>query len=218
LRAKSAVASLSFAASLALGVALRLGGFDGVEAQYVSSFQALVNGAHLMPFFQAVTYLGDAYVWLLLAVLLLLAERRRPGRPLKLMAFLVVTTLATVTVKYALMRVRPFEAYPSLVTAFGQEDMPSYPSGHVARAAGGFTVLADGSRLLEAAFSVLIVLLALSRVALGAHYFTDTLGASLLSYPLVPIAGRISDRLGAALSSSKVDVSGWIHRLRPGRS
>ena len=140
-----------------------------------------------MWFFQLYAHLGDSIVWVGLTLLLLAFYSKRPKKALKLALFIGVIALVVVMLRLAFPRQRPFDEFPLRVQTFAFEGIPSYPSGHVAPAAGGLYLIADHSRLLNVIFGAMVILLAISRVATGTHYFTDVIGSALFSYPIAAI-------------------------------
>jgi membrane-associated phospholipid phosphatase len=173
--------------SILLGVVVHFGYLDSIEIPLVASLQNAALNANLMWFFVAYAHLGDSIVWIGVALLMLAFYFRRERRALKFFSFITVVAVVTVIFRLVFPRPRPFQAFPSLVQSYAYEGLPSYPSGHVAPAAGGFYLLANHSRLLNAVFGAMVVLLAVSRVATGTHYFTDVIGAALFSYPIAAI-------------------------------
>jgi len=142
---------------------------------------------------QVVTYAGSALVLVVVALVsgVLLARRGRVHA-----AALVLTAAAgglvmTQTLKAVIRRARPEldEPYVQLATY-------AFPSGHALAATATYGALAivlytslrarRERRLVLAGFAALIVLVAASRVVLGAHYLLDVLagtvgGVALLS-------------------------------------
>jgi undecaprenyl-diphosphatase len=178
------------ALSVLLGVVIRFGNFDSYEIQYVLALQKAAIAANLMTFFQVYTHLGDSVVWIGVALLLFAYYYKRPRKALKFAAFIVVVAVVVIVMRIIFPRGRPFQpinGVPSQVQAFVYEALPSYPSGHVAPTAGGLYLLANHSRNLNLLFGVLVVLLGISRVATGTHFFTDIVGAALFSYPIAAI-------------------------------
>jgi undecaprenyl-diphosphatase len=175
------------ALSLLLGAVVHFGYLDSIEIQIMAPLQQAVLNANAMWFFQAYAHLGDSILWICVALLLLAFYFRRERKALKFTMFITVVAALTVILRLVFPRPRPFQAFPSLVQSFAYEGLPSYPSGHVAPAAGGFYLLANHSKLLNMVFGAMVVLLALSRVVTGTHYFTDVIGAALFSYPIAAI-------------------------------
>lgn len=183
-----------------LGIYLADGSFDSYEIVYVHDLQHWVITNHLTLLFEALTYAGDLYVWFIILGLFLIIERKNPRRAFKMVIFMAIISAVDFIVKLAFPRERPFVRFPSQVNAILPESMNSYPSGHVTRLAGESYFIRKG--LPSTLFlSLMIILLSLSRVAMGVHYFTDTLGGFLISYPLASLSDRagVYDRLLAAL-------------------
>jgi membrane-associated phospholipid phosphatase len=173
--------------SVLLGVAIRFANFDSFEIQYVAALQKAALQANIMWFFQLYGHLGDSIVWVGIALLLLAFDFRRPRKAIKFASFITVVAVVVIVMRLVFPRLRPPEGFPQLVGNYAPELIPSYPSGHIAPSAGGFYLLANHSRRLYAVFGALVVLLALSRVATGTHFFTDVIGSALFSYPIAAI-------------------------------
>jgi len=175
------------ALSVILGAVIRFWNFDSYEVPYVVALQRAAIAANLMGFFQLYAHIGDTIVWIALALLLFAFYWKRPRKPIKFFLFLCVVAVVTTTLRFLFPRPRPYAAFPSQVQDFIYEAIPSYPSGHMTPAAGGFYLLANHSRTLYVLYGALAVLLGLSRIAAGTHYFTDVIGAVLFSYPIAAI-------------------------------
>ncbi len=173
--------------SILLGIVVRSGVLDAVEVPYLAGLQQAALKANIMWFFLAFNHLGDSIVWIGFALLFLAFDFRRPRKALKFALFITVVAVVVIVFRLLFPRSRPYDKFPSQVQPLAFEGLPSYPSGHVAPAAGGFYLLANHSRSLNAVFGVLVFLLGLSRVVTGAHYFTDVIGSALLSYPIAAI-------------------------------
>jgi undecaprenyl-diphosphatase len=191
------------ALSVLLGAVLYFGNFNSYEVSYVVALQKAAIAANIMWFFQIYTHLGDSIVWIGIGLLLFAFYYKRPRKPLKFALFLTVVAVVVIVLRLIFPRQRPFQAFPSQVQDFSYEGIPSYPSGHIAPAAGGFYLLANHSKKLNVLFTALVVLLGVSRVATGTHYPTDIIGAALFSYPIAAIIddmklfNRFKDRLNA---------------------
>jgi undecaprenyl-diphosphatase len=177
--------------ALLLGTYLSLGYFDSYEIAYVHSFQQWVIVNHLTLFFEVLTYAGDPFVWIVIIGALLLAERKNPTRAFKMTMFIILISVVDLILKLAFSRPRPFVKFPGEVRVILPEGMSSYPSGHVTRLAGEAYFIKDG-KIFSSFLAVMIILLSLSRVAMGVHYFTDTIGGFLISYPLAAITDHLN--------------------------
>jgi undecaprenyl-diphosphatase len=175
------------ALSFLLGAVVHFGYLDSFEIQIIAPIQQAILNANVMWLFQAYAHIGDSIVWIGVALLMMAFYFKRERKALKFTLFITVVAVLTVILRLIFPRPRPFQAYPLLVKSLAYEGLPSYPSGHVAPAAGGFYLLANHSKTLNIIFGAMVVLLAFSRVATGTHYFTDVIGSALFSYPVAAI-------------------------------
>lgn len=154
----------------------------------------LLGAAHV---FDAVGGGWYAVVWIPLAVVVLLLAARRPWSAAYFALASVGSALAVQAGKHLLLRARPEEI---LVTA----DIGSFPSGHAANAATfAMALWIIVPRVWVAvAGAAWIVLMALSRTYVAAHWLSDTLGGALLgagvallvAIPLLPRVRAEADR------------------------
>lgn len=132
-------------------------------------------------FFQIVTLFGS-YLGFLLTFIIVFAKNKKLSIPLVLV--FIIGSVINFLLKIIIKRERPFVAYEDILN-YGNEDGFSMPSGH-SLCAGIFatfliyllfTTKKDWwTRILGViALTLAPMLIALSRMVLGAHYFTDTL-------------------------------------------
>ncbi|MFH1877745.1 MAG: phosphatase PAP2 family protein [Candidatus Omnitrophota bacterium] len=142
-----------------------------------------------------VTQLGDGF-FLFIAALILLVPRDKRARAagILLMAGMTFSYHIVSVIKDLTARPRPFHALDNVNTLFTSSGY-SFPSNHAAMAFMAAAVLSAyfGKRVL---FFSLALIAALSRVYLGAHYFTDVLAGALLGFLTGYILTRIMDSSG----------------------
>lgn len=165
-----------------LGVALQTRGVGAVEA--LGSLPAWARAA-----FAAVTHLGDTWLLLLIAVGIYVGYDRRAGGFVA--GALFVGFAATILLKAWLAFPRPpTELRYVAETGFG------FPSGHAVTATVGWGSAALGLRGLQtlrrrAAVAGLVVLgVAVSRVAIGIHYLVDVVAGVALGIAVLGVAHR----------------------------
>ncbi|WP_418062121.1 phosphatase PAP2 family protein [Pimelobacter simplex] len=186
-----------------------------------------IGGASQEAWFRAVNHLARATPWLhgparlvaeygvgLFAVLLLLSwwSARRDGDPRRVAAALWAPVGALVALGLNQLLVatfaepRPFTVVPDALVLVTRSTDPSFPSDHsvMAGAVAAGVLLAQGRRGLTGVTLGLAVLMAATRVYVGAHFPLDVLAGllvgaaiALASYRLVrPLAVRLVEVVG----------------------
>ncbi|KAB2808524.1 phosphatase PAP2 family protein [Pimelobacter simplex] len=186
-----------------------------------------IGGASQEAWFRAVNHLARATPWLhgparlfaeygvgLFAVLLLLSwwSARRDGDPRRVAAALWAPVGALVALGLNQLLVatfaepRPFTVVPDALVLVTRSTDPSFPSDHsvMAGAVAVGILLAQGRRVLTGVTLGLAVLMAATRVYVGAHFPLDVLAGllvgaaiALASYRLVrPLAVRLVEAVG----------------------
>lgn len=106
---------------------------------------------------------------------------------------LFTVTLIAILLKYTVLRTRPFDIYPDIINLSGANS-PSFPSGHTIIA---FT-LAFGLLFSYLKWyyclSIVVwaVIVAYSRLALGAHYPSDVMISIIIAFTTVLLLKKIS--------------------------
>ena len=153
--------------------------FDRAELR----FCRVLNRSSGLPtpraFFQAVSRLGDGWIWYALILSqLLLPHGTFPALHLALTGG--VGVLAYKLIKRHAVRERPFITHSAISCAAAPLDRYSFPSGYTLHAVC-FAILGAHYLLeLVAPLAAFAVLVALSRVVLGLHYPTDVAAGALL--------------------------------------
>ena len=175
--------------------------FSGFDLGILSLMHTLAEkaGGLLTPLCRLVTLLGEkGILFFLLALGLMCFARTRPLGVCLFGAVCCGALITNILLKDWVARPRPFETlavYREWWQAVGApaEDGFSFPSGHVTAAAAGMSALCfmQGRRYFPAAAGV-IVLMALSRCYLMAHFPSDVAAAALIGIVSAWIAYQIT--------------------------
>lgn len=178
--------------------------FDAITAwdgSVLEAFQKLTENSLLDRIAPVYTHWGDiGQIWIILGIGLLLFKKTRRGGFLLLLSLLFTHILNNMVIKPLVMRVRPYETFPDIRLLVTPLRSSSFPSGHSATAFGSAVVLAIRERgLWRYVPLIFAVLMALSRLYVGAHYPTDVLTGALVGTLTAALtclaAGRLDRRL-----------------------
>jgi membrane-associated phospholipid phosphatase len=170
--------------TIMIGVFVSFLPFDEIECNIVLGLQNFAQKTVGIQIFQVLTYLGDFYLWVVVASIYLLyayfKSRKHLASAVELAIFMTIATAFTYSFKAVFARQRP--NCPG-ISVYDTDfiSSPSYPSGHVSRATGAFIILSKGSRTKESLAVIAMFIVSLSRIILGAHYLTDVVGGIFLS-------------------------------------
>ena len=180
--------------TIGLGLIIILLSLNKFEVAIVLDLQSFLRGTIGIQLFYLITYIGDFYIWTALTIIYLIYSfiklKKKKSQALELAIFFVLTTIITYFFKDITNRPRPYQ-YSSDVMQYTVEDYSSYPSGHVSRAFGALLILSNKSKAARYLSYVGVFLLALSRIIVGAHYPTDTIGAIFLSLAALKISDYV---------------------------
>ena len=174
--------------------------FAGYDRAILSLMHALAGAGKLLtPLMKLITLLGEkGLLLILLALVLMCFPRSRRAGVCMFGAVACGAILTNFILKDAVARPRPFETvdlYRQWWQAVGApaEDGFSFPSGHVTAAAAGLAglCLVEGRRWVLPSV-VWVLLMAVSRNYLMAHYPSDVLAAVLVGLLAAAIAYAIT--------------------------
>lgn len=170
----------------------------------VSVHRTVLSHAAILDVGRVISHVGDPLVVTAISVLVaaLLLARGRTRAAVYVLVVRLSATLVSSAVKAIVGRPRPVLGHPFLHASGG-----SFPSGHALGSAalwGSIAVITAGrlSRAGAVAVAVVVpVLVAASRVLLGAHYVTDVVAGLALGWALaLVLADVIRPEVGASPS------------------
>ena len=124
---------------------------------------------------------GDALLWLLIGLLVLLwGSPRAKDALLQIGVSVLFTALLVAGLKFGVRRERPRGKESAKWSLLPKHDLYSFPSGHAARAACIATSVAAAYPAAGLPFVIWMAGVCLARVALAAHYLLDVLVGVLL--------------------------------------
>ena len=151
-------------------------------------------------FFSFFSLQGNSiFIWLALIIFaLLLEERKNPGIQKRdilfvttfLLCFLVTAFLINIILKNTFHRPRPSPYNAPNTTApvkFGLAQCPndySFPSGHASTAFASAVVISTFDKKRKWFYYLFAVLISLSRIYLGCHYFLDVVAGGIIGWSI----------------------------------
>jgi len=132
-----------------------------------------------------VSRLGDGVFWyVLIGVLAIFGGLRGAHAALHMSLVGAVSATLYRVLKHWTRRPRPFRTHADIVAHIAPLDEFSFPSGHTLHAVGFTLVAVAWFPWLAALLVPFALLVALSRVALGVHYPSDVLAATVIGFVL----------------------------------
>lgn len=123
---------------------------------------------------------NQGFVWILLALLLIITKKYRKVGFITLVALLLTTICGDLTLKNIVQRIRPSEGIAQIDMLVKKPTSYSFPSGHSGAAFAAAGVLSYYFKRYAAGIYIFAALIAFSRLYVNVHYPTDVLvGASL---------------------------------------
>jgi undecaprenyl-diphosphatase len=134
----------------------------------------------LFKFFYTITLFGEIYIFIWIA-LILIAALMIYHRPIAAFILTLATTLISEAVlKLIVNRSRPFEAMHIASSVY--TNMSSFPSGHTLIFFSIIPIMSKNFPKIKIVFWVMAVLVGLSRLYLGVHYFSDVVCGAILGF------------------------------------
>lgn len=155
----------------------------------------------LTPLFVFITTLGNGgMLWILLSIGLMLPKKTRKTGLMCMAALCLSFFVNNLLLKNLVERMRPFDAYQTVIPLIAKPTDYSFPSGHTAASFACAGVLA---RYLPRRFGIpavfLAALIAFSRLYLGVHYPSDVMAGMisgiLVGYVAELFIGIIDDNM-----------------------
>jgi len=162
--------------------------------------QEYIRNDYLTPVMLFVTGIGNfGAVWLFMAMLLAFRRSSRGQGLLLLIAILFCGGIGE-CIKHAVMRPRPFLQIPDLILLGPVPHSFSFPSGHTICAfALAFIVWRLYRGWVRILVMALAVVMAFSRLYLGAHYPTDVLAGGVVAYLGSAFVWRMGKKIGRVI-------------------
>lgn len=162
----------------------------------VIDFMKNITNDKLTTFFKFITFFGDWYIPFIIILLSFIISKNIKYTyilGINYIFFGIVSILS----KNIIFRPRPLEALIKIPSSY------SFPSGHTLTSIGFYIILwyiltynktKKVKYLFFSLFFILIFLIGLSRIYLGIHYFSDVIGAVIISIPCLFIALNLIDK------------------------
>lgn len=164
------------------------------EFEILDFFQTLHNTI-LTWIMKVASSLGDAgFIWILLAVILLIIPRTRKVGAVVAGALILDVITCNLILKPMVARVRPYDVNTAIELLIRAPRDFSFPSGHTA--ASFATVAAlwfAGEKKLGIPALILAIFIAVSRMYFYVHYPTDVLGGVLLGIACGYVANKMME-------------------------
>ena len=149
---------------------------QSIDLKIILFIEKHLNHESIQVFFSFITKLNDYGLLTILAVLLIIYKYKNPNIT-KTCLYSIIISLLVVQLfgKNIIQRPRPFEIINQLSLWIEKPTTYSFPSGHASISGIGFMLsyLYFNKPLIKYLFMILFALVAISRLILKVHFFTD---------------------------------------------
>lgn len=141
-----------------------------------------INSAHsplFDLFFQNISHLGSFVIWIFIAAAIFFRKDKRFF--FQLAAGMILAGVISIGLKLAIDRPRPSDSLQN-VHLLDRKPDPSFPSNHAANAFLGARIFSKHYKKFTLIFYTLAILIAISRIYVGAHYPSDVIAGAALGF------------------------------------
>jgi len=156
------------------------------------AFSEIIHAEFLDTFMVFVTRLADSgAIWIILGAILLCFKKTRKCGFIVLVSLLCAFLISEFTLKPIFGRARPFNALESIRLIIPPPSGSSFPSSHATTSFAAAIVLYRFNKTYGIYALIFAFFVAISRVYLCVHFFSDVLIGSLLGFAIGFIAFKI---------------------------
>lgn len=149
---------------------------QNLDIRIIQLTEKYLKSENIQEFFSFITKLNDYGLLTILVVALIVIQYKDP-KITKICIYSTVISLIMVQLmmKNIIQRPRPFEIINSLDIIIKKPITPSFPSGHASISGIGFMLsyLYFNKKLVKYFFMILFLSIAISRLVLEVHFFSD---------------------------------------------
>lgn len=146
-----------------------------IDIQILLYIQQFIRTPWLTPIVTFITSLGNAGIlWIVLSLLLLLSKKTRKIGCISFLALFASLVINNLLLKNLIRRMRPYDAFQTLIPLVAKPMDYSFPSGHTGSSFSSACVLYRHlPKKAGIAAILLAALIGLSRLYVGVHYPSD---------------------------------------------
>jgi len=165
-------------------IILELYMFDFIQpfdTQVMLFFQNVLRTSFLNPIMVFLSYIGYvSTIWIIISIVLIIRKETRKAGIFTLATMLICYAFNDLIIKGLIDRARPYETIPALTLLTFVPGSSSFPSGHACSSFAASLILTKFLGKKGALFYILAVLIAISRIYVGAHYLSDVVVGSIV--------------------------------------